>query len=214
MDKIDRLLDSMEHPDRYSDQELESLLTDSEVMEAYDILDKTKASLTDIPTPDVDAEWKEFKHSHKKSNFSFANLFTRNIAASIAIVITSLAAVAALVGVSVNYALTQKTEATSPEAVAVSKENSVTNDTIIVVSGEADVTAPETIIFDNEPLETIVTRIAEYYGYKADFAADAPKSLRLYFRWNQAQTLDEVVEGLNNFEQIHIAVKDKTIKID
>lgn len=214
MDKIERLLDAMEHPDRYSDQELESLLADSEVMEAYDILDKTKASLTHIPTPDVDSEWKVFKCSHKKKSFGFAKLFTRNIAAGIAIVIASLTAVAAVVGLSVNYALIQKTEATSPEAVAVSKENSVTNDTIIVVSGEADVTAPETIIFDNEPLETITIQIAEYYGYKAEFAADAPKSLRLYFRWNQAQTLDEVVEGLNNFEQIHIAVKDKTIKID
>lgn len=213
MDKIDRLLDAMEHPDCYSDQELESLLTDSEVMEAYDILDKTKASLTDIPTPDVDAEWKVFRRSHKKS-FGFVNLFTRNIAASIAIAIASLAAVAAVVGVSVNYALTQKTEATTPEAVAEAKENSVTNDTIIVVSEEADVVAPETIVFDNEPLETIVTRIAEYYGYKADFAADAPKSLRLYFRWNQTQTLEDVVESLNNFEQIHIAVNYNTIKID
>lgn len=214
MDKIERLLDAMEHPDRYSDRELESLLADSEVMEAYDILDKTKASLTHIPKPDVDAEWKVFKCSHKKKSFSFANLFTRNIAAGIAIVIASIAAVAAVVGVSVNYALTQKTEATTPEAVAVAKENSVTDDTIIVVSGEADVAAPKIIVFDNEPLETIVTRIAEYYGYKAEFAEDAPKSLRLYLRWNQTQTLDEVVEGLNNFEQIHIAVKDKTIKID
>ena len=213
MDKIDRLLDAIEHPDRYSEKDVEAMLADPEVMEVYRLLDTTKAVLTPIPAPDVDAEWKEFERVHRKNRFRMLDLFSRNIAASIAIGIASLAAVAAVVGVSVNYALNQKPEAPSAETAAAVIGTVVSNDST-VASGEVPAIAPETIIFDNEPLEAIANRIAEYYGYKVQFSDEAPKILRLYFRWNQAQTLDEVVESLNNFEQIHISVKDKTIKID
>lgn len=218
MDKIDRLFDAIEHPDRYSDEEINSMLADSEVREVYTLLDKTKSSLTRIAAPNVDAEWDAFKNTRlnarKHTRFRLINMFSRNVAASIAIGLASLAAGAAVVGVCVNYALnykgktTPQTEITRTETVA-----TVSADTIKAVD-DTPVVPPATIIFDNEPLETIANRIAEYYGCNAEFSADAPKALRLYYRWNQAQTLDEVIEGLNNFERIHITAKGQTIKID
>lgn len=217
MDKIDKLLDAIEHPERYSDTEIEAMLADSEVRDVYEMLDKTRASLTPIPKPDVDAEWKAFRDTHNKTQtagkFHIFNLFSRNVAASIAIGLVSLAAVAAVVGVSVNYALNKKSEPQIAKVIVTAKENVATSDTIVVVEEVPDVT-PETIVFDNEKLETIINRIAEYYGYREEFSTDAPRSLRLYFRWNQAQAIDEVVESLNNFEQINLTVKDKTIKIN
>ncbi len=216
MDKIDRLIDAIDHPDRYTGKEIEALLADPEVKEVYDLLDKTKAVLTPISTSDVEAEWEAFKIAHpatQRRTMRILNLFTRNMAASIAIGIASLAAVAAVVGVSANYVLDRKADARATEIVEVAKENIVVNDTI-AVSEETSAIAPQTIVFDNEQLEDIANRIAEYYGHEVVFSTEAPKSLRLYFRWNQAQTLDEVIESLNNFEQIHISVKGETIKID
>ena len=217
MDKIDKLLDAIEHPECYSDTEMETMLADPEVREVYDLLDKTKSSLASVATPDVDAEWDTFKNAHpaaqQRKSFSIINLFTRNVAASIAIGIASLAAVAAVVGVSVNYVLDHKEAANSTVTVAVAKEIIVANDTIVPREETPEV-APETIVFDNEPLEAIAASIADYYGYRAEFSTDAPKTLRLYFRWNQALTLEEVVESLNNFEQINLTIIDKTIKID
>lgn len=216
MDNIDRLLDAIEHPDRYSEKEIETLLADPEVRKVYNLLDKTKATLTPIPTPDVDTEWNSFKNSHpakQHRTYRIFNLFSRNVAASIAIGVASLAAVAAVVGVSVNYALNKNTDNQIAEVTPTTKENVASSDTILVVE-KAPADAPETIVFDNEPLETIINRIVEYYDYKAEFSTDAPKALRLYYRWNQAQTIHEVVESLNNFEQIQITLKDKTLKID
>lgn len=216
MDKIDRLLDAIENPDRYSEKEIETLLADPEVRKVYNLLDKTKATLTPISAPDVDTEWDTFKNSHpakQHRTYRIFNLFSRNVAASIAIGVASLAAVAAVVGVSVNYALNKNTDNQIAEVAPTTKENVASSDTILVVE-QAPAVAPETIVFDNEPLETIINRIVEYYDYKAEFSTDAPKALRLYFRWNQAQTIHEVVESLNNFEQIQITLKDKTLKID
>lgn len=217
MDKIDRLLDAIEHPDLYSEKEIEAMLADPEVMEVYNLLDKTKATMTPISTPDIDAEWETFKKSHpapgRRTYFHLLNLFTRNIAASIAIGLASLAAVAAVVGVGINYALDKRADEPVSATVGVVDGDVVANDTITVGEDTPEI-APQTIIFDNEPLETIAARIAGYYDCEVEFTTDAPRSLRLYFRWNQAQTLDEIVESLNNFEQIHISVKDKTIIVD
>lgn len=222
MDKIDRLLDAIEHPDRYSEKEMEAMLADPEVREVYALLDKTKASLTPIAAPDVDAEWEAFQSSRRvpdgggaKRRPAILSLFSRNIAASVAIVIASLAAVAAVVGVGVNMALDRKTESPAAEIAAVAKEDAVAADTM-ATAGEAPAAVPETVIFDNEPLEAIAARIAGYYGYRVEFAGEASRSLRLYFRWNQAQTLDEVAESLNNFGQIRITVhtQARTIIID
>lgn len=213
MDKIDRLLDAIEHPDLYTDQEIENMLADPEARETYDLLNNAKASLTPIAPPDIDAEWQAFAHSHAKRRFSIINPLSRKAAAGIAIGIASLAAVAAVVGVTVNYAIEKKAETTYAEIPAAEKTTAAPADTLAIADAAAAVT-PETVVFDNEPLETIANRIAEHYGYSAEFTTDAPKSLRLYFKWNQALPIEEVVESLNNFEQIHITVIDKTIKID
>ena len=217
MDKIDLLLDAIEHPDRYADKEIEAMLADPEIREVYSLLYKTGVSLKPNATLDVDAEWEMFKTNHpdvhQPKKFRLLNLLTRNIAASIAIGIASIVAVAAVVGISVNHAFNHKGKSTTPAVAKVESAVVGSTDTIMSVSDTTAV-APGIIVFDNEPLETIANRIAEYYGCKVEFSADAPKTLRLYFRWNQSQTLDEVAESLNNFEQIHLSVKNKTIKID
>lgn len=99
------------------------------------------------------------------------------------------------------------------EVATESETTPIQSDTISSVEA-TKAKAAEIIVFDDEPLETILKKISEYYDCKVTFSNEASKSLRLYFRWNPENTLEEVVEQLNNFEQIHIIIKDKTIKID
>ena len=84
-----------------------------------------------------------------------------------------------------------------------------------VISGKAEPEAtPEIVVFEDETLEAIMIRIAAYYDYKVIFNNNAAKSIRLYFRWNQALPIEDIVESLNNFEQITLSVNDETINID
>lgn len=217
MDKIDRLLDAIEHPERYSSEEITAMLQDPEVKETFDLLDKTKSSLQTISVPNIDGEWQRFKSAHHRPatslGFKFKNLLSRKIAASVAIAIVSLTAVAAIVGMSVHYlnrpqpALVSAAEDSTVEVTSTSPENLPGVD-------EEQVATPETIVFDNESLGVIIAKIADFYGYTVEFNSEKAKDLRLFFRWNQALPLDEVVESLNNFEQIHISLEDKKIKID
>ncbi|MDE6008432.1 MAG: DUF4974 domain-containing protein [Muribaculaceae bacterium] len=217
MDKIDRLLDVMEHPERYSLTDIESMLQDPDVKEAFDLIDKTKSSLRTITTPDIEEEWKRFNKKHSReltSKHRWHPIFFRNTAASIALYVASFTAVAAFVAVGIRHIYVDRTE-TSGEIPIVSEPDTVASQTATVkmIDVKEDM-APETEIFDNDTLETIIMRIGEYHGCNVIFNNEASKSLRLYFRWNQALSIEETVERLNNFEQIHITFKDKTIKVD
>lgn len=218
MDKIDRLLDAMEHPENYTPTEIEAMLQDPEVKEVFDMLDKTKSSLQTITTPDIEDEWKRFEEKQRASQNLrmnwFVSPFSRNAAASIAIAIASFTAVAAIVGVGIHHLNdSRKTTTKEIEEVTEYKTTPTQPDTIRSVE-VAKAKSAEIIVFDDEPFETILKKIAEYYDYKVVFNNEVSKSLRLYFRWNQTLPVEETIERLNNFEQIKLTVKDKTIKVD
>ena len=217
MDKIDRFLDAIEYPERYTQSEIDAMLQDPEIKVVFDLLDKTKSSLQTQQSPDIEAEWRRFEKNHPTYkvpyHFWLAGIMSRNIAATIAIAIVSFTAVAAIVSISINQ-LNQRQETSRPADVKTEYAEVIAKpDSVQSVEAVND-KIPEIIVFDNEPLKTIAGKIAVYYGCKVEFNNETSKSLRLYFRWNQDNTLEEVVERLNNFEQIHIEIKDKTIKVD
>ncbi len=216
MDKIDRLFDAMEHPEHYTSQEIEKMIHDPEVRETFDLLDKMKSSLQAIDTPDIDEEWNAFEYNHRQSKKSghhwLMQFFSGNAAASIIIGIASFTAVAAIVGAGV-YSFNERSEVgTEIEKTADTDFATSRSDTTGSVDAVTDM-LPEIMVFDNENLETIMNRIATYYGYKVTFRNNSAKSIRLYFRWNQALPIEDVVESLNNFEQISLTISDRTINV-
>lgn len=217
MDKTDRLLDALNNPENYSPEEIEEMLQDVEVKEILELLDKTKSSLQPVPVPDIDDEWIKFKNKNRnkrgKAWFRLPEFFSRKIVASVTIAAISITAVAAIVGISVSY-LNDKENIPAGKEFTETKEAIVNKEDSIKAPSDSPIQSFETIIFDNEPLEVIMKRIGDFYGYHIEFNNDYAKSLRLYFRWNQSSTIQEIVESLNNFEQIHLTIEDETIKID
>ena len=217
MDKTGRLFDAMNNPEKYSSAEIEEMLQDAETTEIFDLLDKTKSSLQPISTPDIDVEWDKFKdnnyYNKKSSVLRLSAFFSRKIAASVIVAIISITAVAAIVGISVS-SLNNKEKVTSEKEVAAIKEIITNQEDSIKTPSDSPIQSFETVIFDNEPLEVIMKQIGDFYGYKTEFNSENARSLRLYFKWNQASTIQEIVESLNNFEQIHLTIEGNTIKID
>ena len=217
MDKSERLLNAMNNPGNYSSEELEEMLQDAETKEIFDLLDKTKSSLQPISTPDIDLEWNKFKdnngYNRKSAVLSLSAFFSRKIAASVTVAIISITAVAAIIGISVS-SLNNQENVTSEKEVAATKEIITNQEDSIKTPSDSPIQSFETVIFDNEPLEVIMKQIGDFYGYKPEFNSENARSLRLYFKWNQASTIQEIVESLNNFEQIHLTIERGTIKID
>ena len=216
-DNIDRLLNALEHPENYSDAEVEQLLTDPEAREVYDMLRKTADVSAPVSEINLDEEWRRFEAKQPKRRpiilrwLSF--MASRNAAAVVIALVGPLAVVAATIGVThyfnANKEMAQ-TEQTEPlKQTAIADSNVAPTDTI-----PAEATPlPEIIVFKGENLERILSDMGGYYGATVKFNQDGAKSLQLYFEWDQSLPLNEVVEQLNNFEQIDITLTDKVLTV-
>lgn len=216
-DNIDRLLDALEHPENYSDAEVEQLLTDTEAREVYDILRETADASAPVSEINLDEEWRRFEAKQPKRRpvilrwLSF--MASRNAAAVIIALVGTLAVVAATIGVThyfnANKEMAQTEQAEQQKQTAIADSKVAPTDTIPTETTPL----PETIVFKGENLGKILADMAGYYGVTVKFNQDAVKSLQLYFEWDQSLPLNEVVEQLNNFEQINITLTDKALTV-
>ncbi|MBS7358521.1 MAG: DUF4974 domain-containing protein [Bacteroidales bacterium] len=216
-DKIDRLLDALEHPENYTDTEVEQILSDPQAREVYDMMRKTADASAPVPQINLDEEWQRFEAKQTRRKPVILRwlpfMASRNAAAVVLALVGTLAVVAATIGVThyigtqKDLAQTQQTE--QQEQTAVAKTDIAPADTIPTEVAPL----PETILFKGETLERILADMAGYYGATVKFNQNAAKSLQLYFEWNQALPLNEVVEQLNNFEQINITLTDNVLTV-
>ncbi|MDE6576920.1 MAG: DUF4974 domain-containing protein [Muribaculaceae bacterium] len=219
-DKYERIFEAIDYPEQFSEQEIQELLEDEETARLYKMLNKCADALSESSEPDIDKEWEKFSKERKKaltgnSFRSLRSFLVHNAAAVLIAIFASFAVIAATISVSKSMRNADYTSATVPEGAQ--KESNrdiktVGNDSIgnRITPYENN----ETVIFKNEPLETIITVIANHYGTPVSFHSAASKQLRLYFQWDKNLTLDEVIEQLNNFEQIKIKIKDNIITIE
>lgn len=208
--KIDLFLEIADDFGRASDEKIEMILNDSEYREIHSIISKTACAIIPSPEVDIDREWQRFCSNNfdKKRPGAFARLsafYTRNAAAIVVWAVAGLAVVAATIGVR-NYLADEWQEPiVKPGFVRVNPL--ATADT----ADATEVPVPENIVFKNQPLATIISAIAEYYGATVQFENADCGDLRLYFQWSRSQSLEEVVEQLDNFEQVNISLADQTI---
>lgn len=213
IDKYDLVFDIIEHPDLYTAEQLAEIMSDPETKEIYTLLCKTdSATEAHKRRVDVDAEWRSFADRHLRSRRPKFALFAQNRAASIAtFALTSLAAVA--VGIAVSVSVTDRRDNTAPQDIqpTMSATTSLIPDS---VTAEADSLATGAILFDDATLGDIMEAVCRIYNVEVKFGNKDAAALRLYFKLNPGHSLDETVERLNTFEQINITVNGSTLTID
>ena len=203
-DKIRLLLDMHEHPESYTDEQLASMLDD----EMLERLATAKRALTDIPEPDVDAEWQRFEQEH------FAPAHNRRwlkVAAMIAGVLMLSA---------FTYAAIQAVRAHQPEIQQPLTEQVEKTDAPVATSSSTEaegidsVSTGQPVTFDNVALETIVGDIAARHQMQVEFRNEDARALRFYFVWQPDEDLDAALERLNLFESVNISKEDNTIVVE
>ena len=204
MNKIDLLFQMLEHPERYSEEQWQDILADEECRELYTLMAKVKST---APTPEVssetiDAVWQRLART-QRTRASVIPLW-RKIAATAAI---------ALVLFGVSYAAVKTgffglQKQTTEKAVTVKSDGpAVTDDT-----NPANIEQPtdtltvigEPRLYDNVPLEQILTELAAYYHVDVEYRTDDVRSLRLHYEWDPDYSLDMVVHMLSNFKSFSI----------
>lgn len=215
-DKIELLLDIQEHPEKYSDEQLNSMLAeDEELAEMMEQLATTKRAMTKEEAEDeqldMDALWQEFEDEHElefdEPETKRVSMPLRKIAAMfIGVALTAGVAFAAIQIVrSVSKPAPEPTKIEAPAAPkAAQPDDEVPADTVVAV---------KPVVFDNVELAQIMAQIAAHYKAEVEIENEDAGAYRLYFEWNSQETLEHVVERLNRFESINIELNNNKMKV-
>ena len=193
--------------------------------------------------PDVDAEWEKFAASHAeeltnaaraegklactmpckeeedesqldaldeekpKSHFHIY-LFRHKIAASFIGVLLASGIAFAAIQVVRNIIAPKPQLPTTEQATDIDPVTSLPTDTV-----KTDTIPVEPYIFNNVPLDSMLTAIATAHGVGVEFENEAARHLRFHFVWKREDSLSRVVEKLNTFEAVNIGMEDKTLVV-
>lgn len=201
------LFDMQEHPDKYTDEQMEHLLADEEVKEFLrDLAMARMAGKKATPKKvDVDKAWKEF------SNGSYRNRM--KIAASIVgIIFLSGMALAAVQNGWLNFSTSDKVVDNKAMAEQIVPSNTLANDSLKAMTVEpTDSLDMKPVVFDNAELGTILMQMADFYHVKVEYMNTYTQHVRLFFNWNKTKTLEQNMELLNAFDRIQIENADGTL---
>lgn len=178
-------LDMQEHPENYSDQQLETMM---------DELDR------DL---DATAAWQRFVESrataepraHTKPSLAMA--MGRRVAIIVGVLFLTGIAIAA-------WRASRPTATSTP-----------TGDTIVgrtdAVSPSAAVVATT---FDNISLDSILSVVAPHYGKAVSFRDEKLRSLKLIMTWESDAPLADFLDRLNAFDGLNLSVEGDTIVVE
>ncbi len=193
---IDRLLAMLDHPERYSEQEIQAARA------------RRSQRSHSIPV-DVDKAWEQFEQTHLAAQ-KRGRLWQRVAATVLGVLMMSGIAWATVYTVR-HFSATDKSKQTT-ENIATPPQTEA--DAVGPRLGVADTSATENeapVVFDNTPLEQMLSEIATYYGMTVEFQNEDARNLRFHFVWNKGDGLEKVLEDMSHFESVTIEQTDNRL---
>lgn len=235
MDKFEKILDIIDHQEKYSDEEIREILQDEECRKLYQTMVEvdsallqqnlnTQASISHSPddalssnsslgnsSPNIDEEWEKFSQKHQLQEVSHPITSWRKLAASIAgfVLISGIAFAAIHTYIKRSQEPTQVTADTHPEVIK--------SDSAKQVTAKDSLTHPKPEkpaihkIFENVAFEQMISEIASYYDLQVKFENNEDKTLRLYYEWNSHSSIENIVKELNQFENVNIELQQNEL---
>lgn len=220
MEKFLKAIDLADHPGKYTADEIRLMLEDAEIREAYNAICDTESALNlpaDLSSEEIAIQWEQFEQTlkdEKRKGFRWINHLNHRAAVIGGVVTISLVAMA------IGGVILRKHDDTSAEKLSAESTVTAPTATVTAVATSDTVAQEETIetiadakVFENEPLTNILDEMSRHYGFKVRILNGDMAALRLYFRWDPADDVADVVRQLNNFERINIVLSDNILTV-
>lgn len=222
MDKFEKILDIIDHQEKFSDEEIREILQDEECRKLYQTMMEVDSALEN-PSPiiNVDEEWEKFSQEHQLQEEATQNAAQeaashpitswRKLAASIAgfVLISGIAFAAIHTYIKRSQEPTQVTADTHPEVIK--------SDSAKQVAATDSLTHPKPEkpaihkTFENVAFEQMISEIASYYDLQVKFENNEDKTLRLYYEWDSHLSIENIVKELNQFENVNIELQQNEL---
>ena len=236
MDKFEKILDIIDHQEKFSDEEIREILQDEECRKLYQTMVEvdsallqqnlnTQASISHSPddalssnsslgnsSPNIDEEWEKFSQEHQLQEEATHPITSwRKLAASIAgfVLISGIAFAAIHTYIKRSQETTQVTADTHPEVIKSDSAKQVTAKDSLTNPKPEKPAIHKT--FENVAFEQMISEIASYYDLQVKFENNEDKTLRLYYEWNSHSSIENIVKELNQFENVNIELQQNEL---
>ena len=213
-ENIRQLLEMLDNPDAYTEQQIQDIINrDEDTLETYRLMVAAKRSSrqrqADKPI-DVDAAWQKIAEQLPTpvgTGLGAGSVIYKIAASFVGVLLVSGIAFAAIQIVRYAQQHTPKTEEVinTPKPASTTPADTLTTDTTAV---------SQPIVYDNIPLEKMLSEIAAHYDAKVTFVNDEARGLRFRFVWNPQKGIGQVVSDLNQFERLTVTLKDDVITVE
>lgn len=205
-DKLFRVLDATEHPEQYTDEQLEELLRDEECAAYYRLMCDAASAYARKPEESdetIDAEWQRIiGHQERRRAARLIPLALRKVAAvAIAVIVLSAVSYAAV-------RLLQGRQQPEPESVAVVPEVAAQPSAL---PSEAE---DSIYIFQNAEFQEILSTVSAYYHLQTEYRSEDARHVRLYIKWNKTESVDSLLQRLNHFDKVRLTLSSDRIVVE
>lgn len=198
-DKLAKVLDATEHPEQYTDEQLEELLRDEECAAYYRLMCEASSAYAETHTEseaDIDAEWQRIVNRHK------GRMILRKVAAVIiaVIVMSGISYAAVRLIQNRHQPLSESIQAATQIAEKQSAQTTETNDSLYT--------------FQNAELQDILNAVSAQYQLQTEYRSEEARHIRLYIKWNKAESVDSMLQRLNKFEKVNLTLSGDHILVE
>lgn len=222
MDKFEKILDIIDHQEKYSDEEIREILQDEECRKLYQTMMEVDSALENPSLIiNVDEEWEKFSQEHQLQEEATQNAAQeaashpitswRKLAASIAgfVLISGIAFAAIHTYIKRSQEPTQVTADTHPEVIKSDSAKQVAAKDSLAHPKPEKPAIHKT--FENVAFEQMISEIASYYDLQVKFENNEDKTLRLYYEWDSHLSIENIVKELNQFENVNIELQQNEL---
>ena len=205
-DKLFRVLDATEHPEQYTDEELEELLRDEECAAYYRLMCDAASAYAEKPEESdaaIDAEWQRIvsRQEHHRT-VPLIPLALRKVAAVV---------IAVIVLSAVSYAAVRLIQGRQqPESESVAAVQEVTEQSSALPSEAED----SIHVFQNAEIQEILSTVSAYYRLQTEYRREDTRRVRLYIKWNKMECVDSLLQRLNHFDKVQLTLSNDKIIVE
>lgn len=228
MNKEELIIDLIAHPERYSDAQMQEILSDDEALAAYTALLEARMAIdkNSAEKVDIDAAWHNFAaqnadllEQHRQPETTDTKHYFLMKWRKIAAMFVAAVAVSGLAFAAIHtFTADRMTQKEKVEAVQKADVNAATAaDTARAATEKVEASEAKPVFkktFENVALCDILQEVAKYYGMTVEFRNQKASSLRYYYEWNSANDVNTVIDELNHSEQVAIAIEGNKIVVE
>lgn len=183
-DKLTQVLEMTEHPERYTDEQLQQLLNDKECADFYRLMcDATSA------------------YANTQASLPSRRVNLRKIAAVLIALLMLSGLTYAAIRMSQNRQDTIETE-------------QVIDTVKTVPANLTPEGTDKTWTFQNTELQEILEVVTAFYHLRTEYRSEAPRHVRFYVKWDKTEGIQSLVDRLNKSEKVNITIADDLLIVE